>query len=324
MSARRDTSAAWSLTRFPNYAHAGALESIDALHVTEAEFRRRHVDQNRPCLVKNAAVHWPACERWRDLAYLRGHSTNATVTTRTCAVSEVSGWARPEVRERLQEQSRSAYRSTPFHDFLAQMESGDSTLIADSCRFSKGAPIEAMRDDIGGVPFLAITPRSRVYPPHRVFLYRNSYTDWHFHPTDETFMTQVVGAKEVLLLPPDEPTWSALRPLIQDHGVLYDIDVQRFPDAGRLQPLRVVVEPGDALYIPVFWWHAVESLDKAFGVTVAATFPTPLHVNGDWRFPVVRKLARTHLLSRHAPLVMGAIAYSSCYRFFVRLTGRRP
>jgi hypothetical protein len=313
----------WSFDRFPNYSSARTVESIDARRITESDFRRRFVNQNRPCLVRNAAVHWPAYERWGSLAYLRGRSSNATVTTRTCAVSEVSGWARPEVRARLQAQTRAAYRSTPFHEFLDQMESGDSTLIADSCRFSKGTPIEHMKDDVGGVPFLAATHKSRVYPPHRVFLYRNSYTDWHFHPTDETFMTQVVGAKEVLLLPPDQPSWSALRPLIQEHGVLFDIDIQRFPDAGRLQPLRVVVGPGDALYIPVFWWHAVASLDKCFGVTVAATFPTPLHINGDLRFPVVRKLLRTHLLSRHAPLVVGAVAYSACHRLLGRLAGRR-
>ena len=317
-----DTAAPWSLRRFPNYSCAQPLEAIDAHHITEQEFRRRYVNRNRPCLVKNAVSHWPACQRWGDLAYLRGHSTNDSVTMRTGAVSEVSGWARPEVRKRLMEQAQATYRSMPFHQFLDRMESGDSTLIADSCRFSEGAPIAQLKDDVGGVPFLAITPRSRVYPPHRVFLYRNSYTDWHFHPTDETFMSQVVGAKEVLLLPPDQPTWRALRPLIREHGYLYDIDVHRFPEAGRLQPFRVVVQPGDALYIPVFWWHAVGSLEKAFGVTVAATFPTPLHINGDLRFPVARKLIGTHLLSRHGPLVVGAIAYSICYRLLGRLAGR--
>lgn len=322
-----DTIEPWSLTRFPNYQRAKTVESIDAYDITEQEFRRSFVERNRPCVVKRAVTHWPAYKRWSELSYLRRHSTNADVVTRPGAVSEVSGWASPEVRKRLQAHSEAMYRSMPFHQFLAQMEEtgegSDSPLIADSCRFSEGAPIERMKDDVGGVPFLDVMPKSRVYPPHRVFFYRNSYTDWHFHPTDETFMSQVVGAKEVLLLPPDQPSWDALRPVITEHGYLYDIDVKRFPDVGRLQPTLAVVEPGDALYIPVFWWHAVQSLTKDFGVTVAATFPTPLHINGDLRFPVVRRLFRDHLLSRHGPLVLGAVAYSMCHRLSRRLTGQR-
>jgi len=73
----------------------------------------------------------------------------------------------------------------------------------------------------------------------------------------------------------------------------------------------VTVEPRRCAVHPVFWWHAVESVGEEFGVTVAAAFSSPLHVNGDMRFPVARKLARTYLVSRYAPLVIAAVAYAA-------------
>ncbi|CAD5201945.1 cupin-like domain-containing protein [Pseudomonas sp. FEN] len=317
----RPESKFWSLSRFPNHPQAGSVEVIDALTITREQFTRRYVNRNRPCLVKNAVRHWPAFEKWQRLDYFKAHSRNNPVVVRAKIVSEVIGWSNPEVKAALTAYANTVYREMPFHEFLDSLSEGSDPLVADSCRFSEGSAIEQMKDDVGGLPFMPQLSKSRHYPTHRSFLYRNSYTDWHFHVVDETFMAQVVGAKEVLLLPPDETSWRALRPVIEEAGYLYDIDTRRFPGARGLQALRTVVEPGDALYIPVYWWHAVQSMDDAFGATVAATFPTPLHVSGDIRSPIARRVLRTYLFSRLAPLVLGAVAYSLAWRLAQRVKG---
>ncbi|MBC3387898.1 cupin-like domain-containing protein [Pseudomonas sp. SWRI179] len=311
----------WSLSRFPNHPQAGAVEVIDALAISKEEFTRRYVNRNRPCLVKNAVRHWPAFHKWQRLDYLKAHSRNSAVVVRSQIVSEVIGWSNPQVKAELTEYAKTVYREVPFHQFLDDLSVGDSPLVADSCRFSEGSAIEQMKEDVGGLPFMPQLGKSRHYPPHRSFLYRNSYTDWHFHVVDETFMAQVVGAKEVLLLPPDEASWRALRPVIEQAGYLYDIDTGRFPGTLTLRALRTVVEPGDALYIPVYWWHAVQSLDDEFGATVAATFPTPLHVSGNISSPIARRVLRTYLFSRFAPLVFGAVLYSLAYRLLDKFIG---
>ena len=311
----------WSLSRFPNHPQAGAVEVIDALAISKEEFTRRYVNRNRPCLVKNAVRHWPAFNKWQRLDYLKAHSRNSAVVVRSQIVSEVIGWSNPQVKAELTEYAKTVYREVPFHQFLDDLSVGDSPLVADSCRFSEGSAIEPMKEDVGGLPFMPQLGKSRHYPPHRSFLYRNSYTDWHFHVVDETFMAQVVGAKEVLLLPPDEASWRALRPVIEQAGYLYDIDTGRFPGTRALRALRTVVEPGDALYIPVYWWHAVQSLDDEFGATVAATFPTPLHVSGNNSSPIARRVLRTYLFSRFAPLVFGAVLYSLAYRLLDKFIG---
>ncbi|WVV46947.1 cupin-like domain-containing protein [Pseudomonas sp. NA13] len=232
------------MSRFPNHPQAGAVDVIDALAISKEEFTRRYVNRNRPCLVKNAVRHWPAFHKWQHLDYLKAHSRNSAVVVRSQIVSEVIGWSNPHVKAELTEYANTVYREVPFHQFLDDLSEGDTPLVADSCRFSEGSAIEQMKEDVGGLPFMPQLGKSRHYPPHRSFLYRNSYTDWHFHVVDETFMAQVVGAKEVLLLPPDEASWRALRPVIEEAGYLYDIDTGRFPGTRALRALRTVVEPG--------------------------------------------------------------------------------
>lgn len=41
---------------------------------------------------------------------------------------------------------------------------------------------------------------------------------------------------------------------------LADIDSMRFPKAQNLHGVETVVGPGDVLYIPIYWWHHVESV----------------------------------------------------------------
>ncbi|MBV6749478.1 cupin-like domain-containing protein [Pseudomonas chlororaphis] len=317
----RPDSKFWSLSRFPNHPQAGSVEVIDALTISKEDFVRRYVNYNRPCLVKNAVRHWPAFSKWKQLDYIKAHSRNSDVVVRSKVISEVMGWSSPDVKAALTEYSDVVHKDIPFHEFLDSLGVGRNPLVADSCGFKEGEALEPLRHDVGGLPFMPELSTPLHYPPFRSFVYRDSYTDWHFHGADETFMAQVVGSKEVLLLPPDETSWRALRPVIEEVGYLYNIDTQRFPSTRSLKALRTVVEPGDALYIPVYWWHAVQSMDEAVGVTVAATFQTPLHVIGDLRSPIARRVLRTHFFSRRALLVVGAVLYSKAYRLVRKLSG---
>ena len=50
--------------------------------------------------------------------------------------------------------------------------------------------------------------------------------------------------------------------------------VQRFPKLDGLHVHRVTLAPGDALFVPLGWWHQVTALD--FSVTVT-------HTNFRWK-----------------------------------------
>lgn len=94
-------------------------------------------------------------------------------------------------------------------------------------------------------------------------------TPLHFDDKDNFFI-QVFGEKRVLLFSPTQTEF-----LYQAHGEEYDYlsrvnvfdpDESQFPLFTEAEHSEVIVEPGDLLYIPEGWWHAVETLTTSISV----------------------------------------------------------
>lgn len=48
-------------------------------------------------------------------------------------------------------------------------------------------------------------------------------------------------------------------------------NLNKFPKFAELEGMEAVVGPGDVLYIPIYWWHHVESLMRG-GTTLSINF----------------------------------------------------
>lgn len=309
LAAERDEP--WSLRHVPNYARARPLMVIDAASITPEKFQREFVARNRPCLLRGAVRHWPAYRLWHSTDYLKNKVPDLMLEARRAPTIEyLDAASDANLRANLAHQDRAVHEPVSFHAFLDRASTEREQYVLHAVSLCAKNNLAALREDVDDYPFAPHLGGQRMYAPYRAFFYRHSYTDWHYHSADEALMTQVVGAKEVLLLPPDQATWDALWPVVSETGRVYQVDTARFPRFADVEPFRVVVEEGDALFIPVFWWHAVASIDDKFGVTVAATFKTPLHINVDWRLPGTRRLVRRFLRTRFAPMFIGALAYS--------------
>jgi hypothetical protein len=95
---------------------------------------------------------------------------------------------------------------------------------------------------------------------------KGTFTPLH-HDLSNILLVQIYGRKKVTLVP-------ALQvPLLyNDVGVFSaaafpDFDVQRHPLMAGARKLELEISPGDTLFIPVGWWHCVESLDVSIGVS---------------------------------------------------------
>jgi hypothetical protein len=87
------------------------------------------------------------------------------------------------------------------------------------------------------------------------------------HDALNVLLTQVVGSKLITLIPSFE------LPLIYNNvGVYSEVDLEcpdysRYPLFKHTSRMQVVLEPGQALFIPVGWWHHVRSLDASISVS---------------------------------------------------------
>ncbi len=102
------------------------------------------------------------------------------------------------------------------------------------------------------------------------------------HDTCNILFCQVYGQKRLTLVPPQETF------LLRGARSMYAAldperpDLQRFPEWSSASVFEVVLDAGDALFIPVGWWHHVRSLSVSINLAFA-NFRVPN--NFDWYRP---------------------------------------
>ncbi|NIE87096.1 hypothetical protein F3J11_23530 [Burkholderia sp. Cy-647] len=289
------------------YEQTREIDSLDASELTQEDFFRHYVIRNRPCRLRGAALGWSALDRWRDPDYFKRGSNDRRFEMR-------------RYLRRPDEAPAGEAEGMSLHEILERMKHTDAQFVVEGCEFGEGASLADLRQDIGRHAFLARAGRPRANPPYRASLYRGSCSDWYLLAADEMLLTQVVGAKEMLILPPEDISWRALPQPAHEPGCLLDADLRRHAEFAQIRPYRVLVEPGDALYVPMFWWHAVESVGKQFGVTLARAFASPLQRYDDRGGRAAgRPPGRPGAAGPFASLIASAIGYA-----IVHTMMRRP
>jgi hypothetical protein len=100
---------------------------------------------------------------------------------------------------------------------------------------------------------------------------KGSITPIH-HDFTDNFFVQVRGTKRVILYSPDPEDAFYRMPFLARNqrsswhisrvGSLESADRQAFPAFGSAKPIDILVQQGDVLYIPIFFWHEVHSIDS--------------------------------------------------------------
>ncbi len=229
-------------------------------------FEKEIFPANRPAVLRGLLKDWPAVQAGSQSAssvvdYLKPFDSGAAVTA---AVSP------PEANGRF-------FYTDDFHGFNFGSKSVSVSAALDSFLSLAGDPqppgiaLQALNvPDI--LPAFLEDNANPLLDSHiapRMWVSNRSIIATHF---DNNFNIAgvVSGRRRFTVFPPEQLTNLYLGPLLKTPGGtpisivdLRDPDYEKFPKFREAleSAEEAVLEPGDAIYIPILWWHGVESLE---------------------------------------------------------------
>lgn len=187
-----------------------------------------------------------------------------------------------EAYELNSQNHKQVIRFGDYIDLIEQADhSNDAYMVANNHLLDR-PEMEPLWDDFT-MPTEYLDPTQR---SGQVFLWfgpRGTLTPLH-HDVANVLFIQVMGRKRFRLI----PSLQAHR-VYNDVGVYSqvdpdDTDLSVYPLFAGVQPIELVIEPGQALLIPVGWWHQVESLDVSISLSFTNfVFPNDYY----WEFPQI-------------------------------------
>ena len=218
------------------------------------EFRDELYAGGRPAIITELAADWRATREWTPET-LMGRAGDV-------AVEVQSGRLRNPTYER-DKVSRRDVRA--FATFIADCATaGNDTYLTAFNADANTALTDRLAADLGQLDtYLA---HEGDYPNGMVWIGgAGTFTPLH-HDLTNNLLVQLVGTKTVRLVPPSESR------KLYAAGVFSDVEdlddparIAAFPAAASVRGFSFDLEPGDALFIPVGWWHQVRS--KTFSVS---------------------------------------------------------
>lgn len=240
------------------------------------KFRSRFYAENRPVKLLGMLDDWPALRLWtpEHFRLYFGHEIVEITADRN---------SDPDYEMNLDRHRRNV-RFADFIDSLSAGTGNDAYLVANNYFFGRPGMEMLLNDDIGSLPgYLNDEHRA----PHTYLWFGpgGTITDLH-HDTMNILFCQIYGRKRITLVAPDEIPWLYNDRSVYSSVKLDNADLDRYPLFQYVNPIEVIVNPGEVLFIPVGWWHHVRSLETSISVSFTNfAFPNEYH----WSDPDIRR-----------------------------------
>jgi ribosomal protein L16 Arg81 hydroxylase len=251
------------------------------------EFRERYVGPDRPVVLAQGAPGWK--ERWtldslrarHGAALVRGHTTELNINHR-----KMEDLPLERLLDRIQSGQRFALRTLDVFELLPRL-----------------------RDEVNEVPLLTERYFGPSFPLRRMshnlwVAPAGNTSSFHHDLARDNLNIQVYGEKLFLLTEPSSHPWLRPGPTTR-FGVMAGVDPFSPADRrGALRDVRVLctrLAPGDAIYIPRFWWHCVRAVCPSINWN---TFAHRRDLGNTWRI-----LAALPRRARWAAFIASVIEY---------------
>lgn len=224
-----------------------------------ADFIQQYYSRNLPVILTDAILHWPALHKWSPQYFKQAVGTQE--------IEVQFNREQDPLFERNSIQHKTKMRMSDFVDLIEQTpHSNNFYMTANNAKASQSS-LAALFQDIDH--FHGYTDHAQVYD--RSFIWfgpKGAFTPLH-HDLTNNFLVQIYGRKKVTLIPAMQTPH-----LYNDVAVFSKIGdphrpdiVKSFPDFAHSSKIECILNEGEALFIPLGWWHCVESLDISMSVS---------------------------------------------------------
>ena len=252
----------------------GYNKQIDVIDTPPFEvFIRDYYSKHKPVVLKKGIDHWPALKKWSP-QYFADTLGDKEVQIQFNRESDM-------LFERNSDKHRKSMLISEFVDMIENNgDSNDYYMTANNTQQNIDA-IKPAFEDIGdfgeGYRNLIDDPAFSTFfwmGPKGVF------TPLH-HDLTNNMLVQVYGTKKVTLI----PAWQV--PFLYNDLHVYsevdfpNFDLKKHPLMEHVTPVEVTIEAGDALFIPIAWWHCVNGLEKSISISFT-NFNAPNHYSSSF------------------------------------------
>lgn len=228
------------------------LAVVDA--ISPEAFYRDFYALNRPAKLTGLVDHWPAMALWSldHFAAMAGDRiVEAQVQRESAADYELA-----------KDAHRRGLRFAEFIEWLRVDEPSNDVYLTAYNSGTNAVALAPLWQDIGDVAIL--TARS----DRDGFLWlgpRGTLTPWH-HDLTNNLLVQVMGEKRVRMSPPW--AWARMRNSTHCFSEWGNAPLPAGPgDEVHPPVIECVIGPGEAIFLPVGWWHQVEALTLSASVS---------------------------------------------------------
>jgi len=234
--------------------------------VDRAVFENEILPANRPAVLRGLVREWPAVQvgsesRTSAVEYFRRFDSGGTVNA-LIGPPEIGGrFFYSEDYQGFNFESRNDSLSNALDALLSLAEVPQPHAIALQAIDVAEVMPTFLRDNTMPLLEVDITPR--------IWISNRSMIATHFD-NNHNIACVVSGRRRFTVFPPDQVANLYIGPLLRTPGgsPISCVDLRapdhkkfpRFADALESGE-EAVLEPGDAIYIPILWWHGVEALD---------------------------------------------------------------
>lgn len=238
----------------------GYNQKIDVIDTPSFDvFIKDYYSKHKPVVLKQGIAHWPALKKWSPQYFAD-----------TFGDTEIQVQSNRESDAQFERNSNQHRETMRMADYVDKIENAGPSNNYYMTANNTQQNVEAIRpafDDLGdfGEGYRQLTDN----PAYSTFFWmgpEGSFTPLH-HDLTNNMLVQIYGRKKVTLIPAMQVPWLYNDLHVYSQVNFPEVDLSTHPLMENVTPLEVMIEPGDALFIPIGWWHCVHGLEKSISIS---------------------------------------------------------